>query len=138
MQPVRWLSRARQEVAPPHWRIVYFPLKGVLCVFPSRVACVSHFVCFPPGTALMATEAALCLALDLPSLPGKAGGVMTPAACMGQSLVRARTTCALARPSHIPPPPYESERNTTDPIHCALARGAGRASCALSLRSGKN
>lgn len=37
------------------------------------------------GTAMIATEAALCLALS-PELPGK-GGVLTPVSCMGMALV---------------------------------------------------
>jgi short subunit dehydrogenase-like uncharacterized protein len=38
------------------------------------------------GTAMMATEAALCLALQREALPGRAGGVLTPATCMGDTL----------------------------------------------------
>ena len=38
------------------------------------------------GTAMMAAEAALCLALEAPRLPSK-GGVLTPAAALGSVLV---------------------------------------------------
>lgn len=41
------------------------------------------------GTSIMAAEAALCLALQSEQLPAaaKAGGVLTPATCMGEALV---------------------------------------------------
>jgi short subunit dehydrogenase-like uncharacterized protein len=39
------------------------------------------------GTSIMAAEAALCLALQRDACPGKGGGVLTPATCMGGVLV---------------------------------------------------
>ena len=55
---------------------------------------VAHVGCKPgtgdPGyklTAAMASECALCLLEDLKALPGKEGGVLTPAACFGERLV---------------------------------------------------
>jgi short subunit dehydrogenase-like uncharacterized protein len=39
------------------------------------------------GTSIMAAEAALCLALQKDELPGATGGVVTPATCMGDTLL---------------------------------------------------
>ena len=55
---------------------------------------LAHVGCEPgtgdPGyklTAAMASECALCVLEDLKALPGKDGGVLTPASCFGERLV---------------------------------------------------